>query len=77
MLKVFKEDMMKTRLEMIQEMEKQTLEFLKSGGKVVVLKAAKPRKSEKTFPAIRGSISNIGAKAKSLQSSGLPVRLHQ
>jgi hypothetical protein len=51
-------------------------EFLQSGGSIQVIAMRKPRKSERTFPANKGSVFNIGAKAFSLSMVGLTKRKH-
>ena len=43
---------------------------------VTVYNYRKPRKTERTFPAIKGSLFNIGAKANTLISSGIIKRKH-
>ena len=49
--------------------------FLLHGGIVTVLKAKKPRKTERTFTAIKGSISNVGHQSSSLKLAGAKVKL--
>ena len=51
-------------------------QFLADGGKVTVVAMRKPRKSERTFPANKGSVYNLGAKAVSLGACGLLKRKH-
>ena len=51
-------------------------QFLADGGSITVIAMRKPRKSERTFPANKGSIFNMGAKAYSLGFNGLLKRKH-
>ena len=51
-------------------------QFLADGGSITVIAMRKPRKSERTFPANKGSIFNMGAKAYSLGFDGLLKRKH-
>jgi hypothetical protein len=46
-------------------------EYFENDIKITVYNYKKPRKSERTWPAIKGSISNIGRKAETLCSFGL------
>lgn len=52
-------------------MDKDIMEFLASGGKIVVCKPRAPRKGEKTWTASKYSIANIGAKAMSTGKRGI------
>jgi len=51
-------------------------QFLADGGSITVIAMRKPRKSERTFPANKGSVYNLGAKAVSLGACGLLKRKH-
>ena len=51
-------------------------QFFADGGRITVLAMRKPRKSERTFPANKGSVYNLGAKAVSLGACGLLKRKH-
>ena len=42
--------------------------------KVTILPYRRPRKSERTWPMIRGSVSNMGAKAVALAQHGITKR---
>lgn len=52
-------------------MDKAILEFLASGGKIVMCKPRAPRKGEKTWTASKYSIANIGGKAMAIGSRGI------
>lgn len=52
-------------------MDKAILEFLASGGKIVMCKPRAPRKGEKTWTASKYSIANIGGKAMATGSRGI------
>jgi hypothetical protein len=45
--------------------------YLENGIKVTVLPTYAPRKAEKTFPAVRYSVSNMGRKQVTMKSIGL------
>ena len=50
-------------------------EYLRRGGSITIGKYHNPRKDERTFRNYAGnSISNIGKKANTLQSQGIPYR---
>ncbi len=42
--------------------------------KITILPYKPPRKAERTWPMIKGSVFNVGAKANSLSQIGLTVR---
>ena len=44
--------------------------------KVIICPYRKPRKSERTFPAVKGSVSNIGHKAEILTKFGFLKHKH-
>jgi hypothetical protein len=50
------------------------LAYLESGGCITVGEYRKPRKEELTFRNDKGSTYNIGRKALTLQSKGIPRR---
>ena len=63
---------------------KQTLErqiqvdveaFLLHGGVITVCKTRAPRKSERTFTAIKGSVANVGHMSSGLKLAGAKVKL--
>ena len=51
-------------------------QFLADGSSITVIAMRKPRKAERTFPANKGSVYNLGAKAVSLGACGLLKRKH-
>jgi hypothetical protein len=44
--------------------------------KVTILPYRGPRKSERTWPMIRGSVSSVGAKAVALSQHGITKKKH-
>lgn len=44
--------------------------------KITILPYKPPRKAERTWPMIKGSVFSMGAKANSLNQIGLMVRKH-
>ena len=51
--------------------------YVNSEGVIVTVYAyRKPRSTERTWKAIKGSLSNVGAKANTLVSLGLNIRKH-
>jgi len=50
--------------------------YFDKGVKITVYDYIKPSRIERTFPAVKGSVANLGAKAVSLSSTGLLKRKH-
>lgn len=59
-----------TRQEMIRQNQIALEAFMLHGGVVTELKTYKPRKSERTFSAIKGSIANMGHQVAGLKLAG-------
>ena len=52
-------------------------QFINEQGVIVtVFKPVAPRKGERTWVAIRGSVANMGAKANALNHAGINARVH-
>lgn len=64
-----------TREQMIRQNQIELESFMLHGGVITVLKAKKPRATERTFTAIKGSISNIGHQASALKLTGAKMKL--
>lgn len=50
---------------------KSSTAYEENGVKITVLPTYAPRKAEKTFPAVRYSVSNMGRKQVTMKSIGL------
>ena len=50
--------------------------YMHNGIKITVYDYVPPRKTQRTFPMIKGSVANLGAKAISLSTVGLLKRKH-
>ena len=51
------------------------INYFENGGKITVCKRGKRSKANTSFPMIKGTISNVGAKSNGLKSSGLKGRI--
>jgi hypothetical protein len=49
-------------------------DYFENGGTITVCKTGKRSKSNTSFPMIKGTVSNIGAKSVGLKNSGLKGR---
>lgn len=64
-----------TRQELIRQNQIALEAFLVHGGVVTVCKTKAPRKSERTFSAIKGSIANVGHMSSGLKLAGAKTKL--
>lgn len=64
-----------TRQELIRQNEIALEAFMLHGGVVTTLKTYKPRKNERTFSAIKGSIANVGHMSSGLKLAGAKTKL--
>ena len=72
---IMREELMTIKQTLERQIQVDLEAFLLHGGVVTVCKTRAPRKNERTFTAIKGSIANMGHQSSGLKLTGAKVKL--